>query len=325
MEEKFEFYNEKMFEIRKSKGLSQEELGEKIGVSRQSIYAWESGKSVPDIENLYKICQIFDIKTNELTNLCQEQEKSKENKKFNLRKIKKISIIVIVIFIVIYLLIAMRQFFALVKLNKKIHSIGDYDNYSYNISYIEMRDGDNIKSTSSDDIYYKNNILKIVHFSASEERNNWQEVKWTQWTDISKKESYIFEEIDNKKTVRKVPTVDFIEEPYKISTITDNGLVSENNGYNFLASMCWIFKYFSFKVEGSGNYYFIKSSTKNERMKIDTDFEECINKFNGYPVEKNEYRKDGTILIQKYKDIKVNETTDEDIKMPDLNEYQMVD
>ena len=52
-------------------------------------------------------------------------------------------------------------------------------------------------------------------------------------------------------------------------------------------------------------------------MKIDTDFEECINKFNGYPVEKDEYRKDGTILIQKYKDIKVNETTDEDIEVMD--------
>lgn len=77
----FEFYSEKLFEYRKSKGLSQEVLAEKIGVSRQSIYAWESGKSLPDIENLYRLCEILEITANELTNFNPGQEQKVVTKK----------------------------------------------------------------------------------------------------------------------------------------------------------------------------------------------------------------------------------------------------
>ena len=46
--------------------LSQEELAEKIFVSRQSVSNWENGKTEPDIETLTKIAQIFDISIDEL-------------------------------------------------------------------------------------------------------------------------------------------------------------------------------------------------------------------------------------------------------------------
>ena len=52
-------FSERLKEIRKNEGLSQEQLAEKIGVSRQAITKWETGKGLPDIENMVIIAEIF--------------------------------------------------------------------------------------------------------------------------------------------------------------------------------------------------------------------------------------------------------------------------
>lgn len=44
-------FNEKLIELRKSKGLSQDELGNALGVSRQTISKWELAQSYPDFQN----------------------------------------------------------------------------------------------------------------------------------------------------------------------------------------------------------------------------------------------------------------------------------
>ena len=54
-------FSEKLQLIRKSKGLTQEELAEKLSVSRQAVAKWESGQSYPDIENLLAISNLFHI------------------------------------------------------------------------------------------------------------------------------------------------------------------------------------------------------------------------------------------------------------------------
>lgn len=53
--------SKKIFELRKAGNLSQEQLAEKIGISRQSISKWESGESVPEIERLVELSKIFDV------------------------------------------------------------------------------------------------------------------------------------------------------------------------------------------------------------------------------------------------------------------------
>lgn len=45
-------FNEKLIELRKSKGLSQDELGQRLGVSRQTISKWELAQSYPDFQRL---------------------------------------------------------------------------------------------------------------------------------------------------------------------------------------------------------------------------------------------------------------------------------
>lgn len=64
--------------MRKAKGLSQEELAEKLGVSRQAISKWENGISSPEMAQLPKLCEIFETTPNEL--LGYESKKENENK-----------------------------------------------------------------------------------------------------------------------------------------------------------------------------------------------------------------------------------------------------
>ena len=49
--------------LRKSKGISQEELADKIGVSRQSVSKWESEQSVPDIDKIIIMSDYFEVTT----------------------------------------------------------------------------------------------------------------------------------------------------------------------------------------------------------------------------------------------------------------------
>ncbi len=59
-------FNEKLKRIRKENNLTQEELSEKLNVSRQAITKWESGEGIPDIENLKQISNMFNISIDEL-------------------------------------------------------------------------------------------------------------------------------------------------------------------------------------------------------------------------------------------------------------------
>ena len=52
--------------LRKSKGISQEELADKIGVSRQAVSKWESGQSIPDIEKIILLSDFFETTTDYL-------------------------------------------------------------------------------------------------------------------------------------------------------------------------------------------------------------------------------------------------------------------
>lgn len=49
--------------LRKTKGLSQEELANKVGVSRQAVSKWESGQSTPDIEKIIIMSELFEVTT----------------------------------------------------------------------------------------------------------------------------------------------------------------------------------------------------------------------------------------------------------------------
>ena len=59
---------EKIVSLRKKNNLSQEELAEKIGVTRQTISKWELEETTPDINQAKKLSKLFNISLDELTN-----------------------------------------------------------------------------------------------------------------------------------------------------------------------------------------------------------------------------------------------------------------
>ena len=59
-------FNEKLISLRKSMGLSQEELGAEIKVSRQTISKWELGQSYPDFQRLVLLSDYFGLTLDEL-------------------------------------------------------------------------------------------------------------------------------------------------------------------------------------------------------------------------------------------------------------------
>ena len=59
-------FGDNLRNLRKSKKLSQEELSEKVGVSRQSVSKWESGAAYPEMNNMLILCKIFNCRINDL-------------------------------------------------------------------------------------------------------------------------------------------------------------------------------------------------------------------------------------------------------------------
>lgn len=59
-------FAEKLKSIRKQAGMSQEQLAEKLGVSRQAVTKWETDAGIPDIENIMAISALFDISIDDL-------------------------------------------------------------------------------------------------------------------------------------------------------------------------------------------------------------------------------------------------------------------
>ena len=79
-------FNNRLYKLRKQSGMSQEELANRLNVSRQTISKWEVGDSTPDLEKLVAISDLFHVSLDELvtgeeSNKTDEEEKSTEKNK----------------------------------------------------------------------------------------------------------------------------------------------------------------------------------------------------------------------------------------------------
>lgn len=91
-------FAEKLLQLRKKEGYSQDELANKLDVSRQAVSHWEMGTAVPDSINLLYISKIFQVSTDYLLNDAYESDadipKVKEQNKILQMNLCKIAIIV---------------------------------------------------------------------------------------------------------------------------------------------------------------------------------------------------------------------------------------
>ncbi len=59
-------FHEQLTLLRKERNISQETLGEQLGVSRQAISKWETGATQPEMSNIERLCELFDVSPNVL-------------------------------------------------------------------------------------------------------------------------------------------------------------------------------------------------------------------------------------------------------------------
>ena len=99
----------KIVELRKKNGLSQEELAEKVGVARQTISKWELGETSPDLKQSKELSRIFNVSLDELVdndikNILVEKTSNTEKLAGLILKLIRFGFICIIAFIILYII-----------------------------------------------------------------------------------------------------------------------------------------------------------------------------------------------------------------------------
>lgn len=70
-----------LIRLRKEAGLSQEELADKLAVSRQAVSKWERGEALPDTDNLIRLARLYNVSIDEIVGYVPEKETSADENK----------------------------------------------------------------------------------------------------------------------------------------------------------------------------------------------------------------------------------------------------
>ena len=136
---------EKILKLRKQKGLSQEELGEKVGVTRQTISNWELGESLPNPDGLKQLSRVFNVSIDEL--LDNDIQNILVEKVSNTEKLSSLILKIIIILIIGFVI-----YISFVFINKIIEKSKDTgreieesiycniygESHGYSIKYAEL-------------------------------------------------------------------------------------------------------------------------------------------------------------------------------------------
>ena len=66
-------FRDNLVQMRKLKGFTQEEVAEKVGVTRQAVAKWEAGETVPDLDKCKMLAEIFEVSLDDLANYEPEE------------------------------------------------------------------------------------------------------------------------------------------------------------------------------------------------------------------------------------------------------------
>lgn len=80
-------FNNRLYQLRKQKGFSQEELANRLNVSRQTVSKWEVGDSTPDMEKLIAISDLFDVSLDMLVMGKETEEEASSSSKSEIAKV----------------------------------------------------------------------------------------------------------------------------------------------------------------------------------------------------------------------------------------------
>lgn len=96
---------ERLFELRKAKNLTQDDMAEKLNVTRQTISKWETNQSTPDFDKIMPLCELFEIGVEELLTgkKPEEKQEKKEERVLTRQEVKEKSAKVVSVSIFIYI------------------------------------------------------------------------------------------------------------------------------------------------------------------------------------------------------------------------------
>ena len=280
-------YSAQIYKIRKIEGLSQEEFGNKIGVSRQMVSKWEMGESSPRTDKINKICTTFGItpaefisddeenkESDKITKVIFENKKEKVVKSQRQRKkiIKQISILVISVIGTIYIICSLCKFIYLKSLNKKMLKFKGINNYYFTlISYMGS------KAVDKKCVWYLDGKYKIEETYTSYEK------------DINEQKSIYYIDINNN-TEREYLNDKLSIKLNNSGNIINDELYQEGN----LLYNCFP------KILCNYNKEIIKLSLKLGFLKIDDTEEYTMVAYDGKEITLD--KKTGIPIKQKNKD-----------------------
>ena len=170
--------------FRKSKKISQEQLGELVGVSRQSVSKWETGEAYPEMNNILMLCRIFKCKINDLINdktadiesfdeevkmnvVKLEKEKQQKMKSLSriIKVLSKIGRIFTKIAIPVIIFVAVLMPFVFSNIKYKNNTISFYKFSNMKIEFIENNNNNNVSIKINDkkvDDKQNQKVLNIV-------------------------------------------------------------------------------------------------------------------------------------------------------------------
>lgn len=160
----------KILELRKKKGYSQEELGERINVTRQTISNWELGETTPNTEQLKMLSKEFDISIDELLdNDIKDVLVSKTNDTEKIAK-KTLNLLRAIFITIVFLIITIFILFYVIKIanhyngpyrEETIHCSIYGEEHSFGIKYQELT---GIPTELGGDAYFSN-ILDLGKYN----------------------------------------------------------------------------------------------------------------------------------------------------------------
>ena len=302
----FKFLSDKLLQYRKEKGLSQEELGNKIGVSRQAVSKWESGEITPDFNNLVLLCKVLDKRLDELLDgaddILYDMNKTKNIKKvINFKKIKRIIIYLLFIIILTIIISVIYKCHILYKINMAVDNQKNLNNYYYR--YTDYRTNNNeLTKLHTIELYYKDGIYKRILKVENE-------IQQIIWANVNTREGYNIDLQDNTYSRIKEDTLSYYGNENGIYELRASAIECENVFEYIVTSFPF------YKKINSGKYHYVID------FKTAVGFEETIsiNKETGLP-EKIQRKKDNINEYNQY-EYNFNSVTDEDLQKPNLEEY----
>ena len=145
---------DKIYKFRKSKNLSQEEFANSIGVTRQIVSKWESNQSIPGVDKLKKISDVYNIPYNELLNDTEYESKNK----YDIRKYILLFVLMIIVQIILVFVISMISDN---KIDKDYKCLGTQ---TYKVLEIYDSDDDNyvFLTLKKDDVIKTVKVSKVI-------------------------------------------------------------------------------------------------------------------------------------------------------------------